>query len=137
MIVDTSAIMAVSLKEEGYSAILDAMLDGDGYFPSPVLLEYRRALWSHGEDVRRDGEDLLQHLLHAGNCVEGFSPLDAQTASIANVAYGKGNGDGGKLNFGDLMVYAVARRLDLPVLCTGRDFVSTDIAIHPASRTEF
>ena len=45
-----------------------------------------------------------------------------------------GNSKGGKLNLLDLMVYAVAKRTGRPILCTGRDFASTDADIHPASR---
>ncbi len=34
----------------------------------------------------------------------------------------------------DLMVYAIAKTPDLPILCTGTDFSATDARIHPASR---
>jgi ribonuclease VapC len=38
------------------------------------------------------------------------------------------------LNLLDLMVYAVAKERGMPLLCTGNDFATTDLAIHPASR---
>ncbi len=62
---------------------------------------------------------------------------DARHATIAAEAqrrYGKGNGQGGKLNLLDLMVYAVAKQRDEPLLFTGRDFTTTDVEVHPASR---
>lgn len=67
--------------------------------------------------------------------IEPFTAEDAEIAGEANRAHGKGNGKGGTLNLLDLMVYAMARRLAEPILCTGRDFAATGIDIHPASRT--
>ena len=58
----------------------------------------------------------------------------ARLSVEANIRYGSGNGKGGKLNLLDLMVYAAAKALDMPILCTGYDFMSTDAKIHPASR---
>lgn len=43
--------------------------------------------------------------------------------------------NGGVSNLFDLMVYAAAKDRDEPVLCTGRDYASTDVSIHPASRS--
>lgn len=68
-------------------------------------------------------------------------PWDAKHVAIAATAqplYGNGNGNGngrgGKLNFLDLMVYAVAKERGEPLLFTGRDFATTDVEVHPASR---
>jgi ribonuclease VapC len=52
----------------------------------------------------------------------------------AHRLHGLGNGRGGRLNMLDAMVYCGAKRLKRLILCTGRDFASTDAAIHPASR---
>lgn len=68
--------------------------------------------------------------------VHAFDADDAAVAAEANMAHGTGNGRGGSLNLLDLMVYAVARRLGLPILCTGRDFAATGIDLHPASRRD-
>ena len=38
------------------------------------------------------------------------------------------------LNLLDLMVYAVAKERGEPPLCTGNDFATTDLVMHPASR---
>lgn len=126
--------MAISLKEPGYTIILDVLLVGDRFLPAPVLLEYRRVLLGKGPNVQRDGEALLNELLSSGVAVEGFLPADGDAASKANVLHGKGNGRGGTLNFGDLMVFAIAQRLAMPILCTGRDFRKAGANLHPASR---
>ncbi len=61
---------------------------------------------------------------------------DAHLAEAANEAHGTGNHRGGTLNLLDLMVYGMAKRTGRPILCTGRDFAATGIAIHPASRID-
>ena len=63
--------------------------------------------------------------------------IDADLALAANdafAAYGKSTGHPAHLNFGDCLVYAVARRRDLPLLFKGDDFVHTDLTLHPASQ---
>lgn len=58
----------------------------------------------------------------------------ALAAVAGNERYGTGNGRGGKLNLLDLMVYGAAIETGLPILCTGKDFASTDALNHHASR---
>jgi ribonuclease VapC len=134
MIVDTSALMAIALREPAYERMLSAILEQDGRVPAPALVEFRRVIGRKGPTVRRDGEALLQELCAAALEVEPFGPEDAHIAGEANSEFGIGNQRGGTLNLLDLMVYAVAKRSGRPVLCTGRDFAATGIAIHPASR---
>jgi ribonuclease VapC len=43
------------------------------------------------------------------------------------VAFGKGMGHPTQLNFGDCFSYALAKSLDVPLLCKGGDFAKTDI----------
>ena len=126
--------MCISLKEEHYSTILGSLLDEPGLIPAPALVEFRRVVWRRDQPIRAAGEALLQELLAGGMKIEGFRPEDARAAKRADERYGSGNGQGGKLNLLDVMVYAVAKRLELPILCTGKDFAATDADIHPASR---
>lgn len=56
--------------------------------------------------------------------------IEAQPAASAVEAvgrYGKGSGHKAQLNFGDCLVYAVARHRDLPLLYVGDDFSHTDL----------
>jgi ribonuclease VapC len=69
-----------------------------------------------------------------GLSIVAFDRDHAEITATARELYGRGNGRGGRLNFGDLMVYAIAKSRAEPLLCTGRDFASTDREIHPASR---
>ncbi len=72
--------------------------------------------------------DLLDTLEEAGLDVIPYDRTHAAIAARAHAKYGKGCGADGFLNQLDLMVYSVAKDRDLPILFTGLDFTSTDIA---------
>ena len=66
-----------------------------------------------------------------------IAPIDAAVAEDATDAFarfGKGTGHPARLNFGDCLVYAVAKRRGLPLLFKGDDFGHTDLTRHPASQ---
>ncbi len=70
--------------------------------------------------------DLDRFLSEAGIAL---APVDDQTARIAlhaRIRFGRGFG-GGKLNFGDCFAYALAKKLDAPLLFVGDDFAATDV----------
>ena len=78
----------------------------------------------HGADGRRDLD-----LLIAKAQIE-LAPVDADQALVAREAfrqYGKGRHPAG-LNLGDCFVYALAKVLNQPLLCKGRDFIRTDLS---------
>lgn len=137
MIVDTSALIAITFAEDRWENISKALSRGRWFVPAPVLTEY--FLVSGGSrqstDTDRAGA-IVSALLTKGLQVIAFDGRHARRTQVARDAYGKGNGRGGTLNFGDLMVYAVAKDLDQPLLFTGRDFPTTDVLIHPASRID-
>lgn len=135
MIVDTSALVAVALGEPGEADLRRALLAGS-VLPAPAMLEFVRVMTKRGSRPAPAAEELLSNMLAAEMKVEPFTAEDATAANLANVEHGQGNGRGGTLNMLDLMVYAVAQRLGRPILCTGRDFAATGIAIHPASRLD-
>lgn len=135
MIIDTSALVAVARKEEQFESIFEAMFAEDAVIPSPVLVEFYRVTAFRGNRRDPNAVALISGLLAENVAVEDFSQNDAERAALANETFGSGNGRGGTLNMLDLMVYGIARRMNRPVLCTGRDFAATDIAIHPASRS--
>ena len=53
---------------------------------------------------------------------------DAALAREAHIRFGKGTGHPAQLNFGDCFAYALAKRLNVPLLFKGSDFSKTDIA---------
>lgn len=133
MIVDTSALIAIAAREDGADQLLAALQDG-GVVPAPVLLEFMRVATRGGARGAPAAEAFLRDMLRHELRVEPFTVGDAELSIRANRDHGRGNGRGGTLNLLDLMVYAVAKRLNLPILCTGGDYAVTGIAIHAASR---
>ena len=137
MIVDTSALIAITFAEDRWEDISKALSRGRWLVPATVLTEY--FLVSGGSrqptDTERAGA-IVNTLLAKGLEVIAFDDRHARRTQVARDAYGKGNGRGGMLNFGDLMVYAVAKERGEPLLFTGRDFPTTDVLIHPASRVD-
>lgn len=114
--------------------MFEALFNGRGLIPAPVIVEFRRvtALADNLPDPLIDR--LLVDLTAAGINVMAFDLASAEAAAAANPQHGAGNGEGGRLNMLDLMVYGVAKVTGLPILCTGKDFASTDAVLHPASR---
>ncbi len=135
MIADTSALVAVHLREDGWIRLRDALVEEETVIPAPVIVEFNLVTSLQGNDPDLDAAALLAELLSRSSRVSPFSSEDAALSPEAHRLHGRGNGLGGKLNMLDVMVYCMARRLGRPILCTGRDFASTDALIHPASRT--
>lgn len=134
MIVDTSALVAILLREAGADVLLDAIVEEGGLLPAPARVEYLRVASGERVGLGREALTLLEHFERLGLDTVPFTDEHADIASAANLRYGKGVGAGGSLNLLDLMVYAVAKERGEPLLCTGNDFAAKDLAIHPASR---
>ena len=136
MIVDTSALLAILLREPGAGMLLDAIVQDGGMLPSPARVEFLRVASGSRVGLGPEASILLDRFEQIGLSTVAFTDEHARIACEANQRYGKGNGRGGLLNLLDLMVYAVAKDRDLPLLFTGRDFGSTDVRVHRSSRTD-
>jgi ribonuclease VapC len=134
MIIDTSALVAVLVGEEGDNRLIDAIADERGGIPAPVCLEFLRVVSGPRFALRGEAEELLAKLDRHGCVTLAFTREHAGIAITAEPRYGTGNGNGGPLNLLDLMVYAVAKERGEPLLCTGKDFAATDLELHAASR---
>ena len=135
MIVDTSALVAIFLGEPDWQRLRSAIGSSRSAIPAPVLTELWLVTGGRGTDEVAGARLLVSSLVKSGVEIIGFDQHHADITVAARDLYGKGNGKGGALNFGDL-IYAVARQRNEPLLCTGRDFAATDLAIHPASRLD-
>jgi len=124
MVIDSSALVAILMKEPGWldlAKVLDdtprRMISAATLVETSMVLEARK-----GVEGARDLDALLQR---AG--VE-IVPVDAPQAQLARAAwrsFGKGNHPA-SLNYGDLFSYALAKVTGLPLLYKGRDFSRTD-----------
>jgi ribonuclease VapC len=127
VILDTSALVAMLLREEGWetlrSAVADEEIVGIG---APSLLE--TVLVISGRAGRDRSEDVERFIRDLGIVVIPFEEDHARAAANAFARFGKGRHPAA-LNFGDCMSYAVAKLAAQPLLCTGRDFAKTDLKL--------
>jgi ribonuclease VapC len=125
MIVDTSAIMALLLKEPEASAFGAALAEQPrAAISAATLVELCVVAEGRaGAAVWTEVEALL-----AGVGVE-VAPFTAGQAALAREGwrrFGKGRHPAG-LNFGDCFAYALARERGEPLLFKGEDFARTDV----------
>jgi ribonuclease VapC len=122
MIVDTSALIAILRKEQGYQSFIATLLKADRVrISAATLLESRMV--AHRDNGLAELAELLVTL-----DAEIIAVDQAQTdvAFQGFLRYGKGQHPAG-LNFGDCFSYALAKVYDEPLLFKGNDFPRTDI----------
>ena len=127
MILDSSAVVAIMMKEPGWEDLLARLVStphaGIG---APTLAETGIVLAARtGADPRGMLAGFLQEL---GISTVPFGEAHWRAAVEAYRRYGKGRHPAG-LNFGDCMTYAVARLAGRALLCTGSDFLQTDLDV--------
>jgi ribonuclease VapC len=127
LIVDSSAILAILLKEAGWERLVEKVagspVAGVG---TPTLVETGIVLASRvGTDARRI---LSLFLAESAIAPVPFGEAHCRKALEAHRRYGRGRHRAG-LNFGDCMSYATAKLAGQPLLCTGEDFAKTDLEL--------
>ena len=130
MIVDSSAVVAILLRQPGHEPLLDRLSEAPvAGIGAPTLAETGIVLAAR---LGIAGKGLLGRFLQEGGLtVVGFGVEHWAAAVDAFVRFGKGRHQAG-LNFGDCLTYAVARLADEPLLCLGDDFAMTDLELVPA-----
>jgi ribonuclease VapC len=126
MVIDTSALVAIALREPSRSALLDSIEAASIRLVSSVsVLETGMVLRARlGERSLRLLDRLLEEM---GIEIAAFDAAQARQAIAAFGRFGKGMGHRAQLNFGDCAVYALAKLEAQPVLATGNDFTATDL----------
>ncbi|PAX08717.1 type II toxin-antitoxin system VapC family toxin [Sphingomonas lenta] len=125
MILDTSAVFAVLLKEDGHAAFLDRMSDA-----SHLLMS--AGSWVELTAVAVRGRKIPPAALDKAAAELGVQvvPVTLEHAELARAAYrtyGRGTGHPASLNFGDCFAYALDKSTGEPLLFKGDDFAATDI----------
>ncbi|MGV8841546.1 MAG: type II toxin-antitoxin system VapC family toxin [Bauldia sp.] len=120
---DTSALVAIALEEDGYEPLLRAAT-APAMIGSPTLVELRLVLESKIADPNAFIASLLE--LSVLQAVP-FTVEMYRAATAAFERYGKGRGHAAQLNYGDCLAYAVAKTHGVPLLYKGGDFALTDI----------
>ena len=126
MIVDSSAVMAILLKEPERDEMIHRILVAGGarmsaasYVECAVVTDGRR-----DPVLSRRLDELLEDLEVT------IAPVTEEHARIARAAYrdfGRGSGHPAGLNFGDVFAYALAVGSGEPLLFKGDDFGHTDV----------
>ena len=125
MIVDTSAALAILLREPDAARFEEAIADAWPRRMSAVaLLEATMVI--EGRGGVGAGNDLDAFLARARVELVPVTAEQADTARHAWRRFGKGNHPAA-LNFGDCFAYALAAVTGEPLLFKGEDFALTDI----------
>jgi len=127
VILDTSAIIAIALKEPGFEELLGklakAQYTGVGV---PTLVETSIVLSAR---LRQDARGVLSRFIMEGSIATvPFGDAHFTAAVDAWLRYGKGR-HMASLNFGDCLSYATSALAGEPLLCVGNDFVHTDLSL--------
>ncbi|HCB03700.1 MAG TPA: type II toxin-antitoxin system VapC family toxin [Nocardioides sp.] len=122
MIVDASAVVAIIQSEPDATDLLALMRAADVlHMATPTALELTIAL---GRDQVERTRNILAEM---GIRLVDFTTEQQEVAQHAFARYGRGSGSKARLNFGDCIVYALAKVMDEPLLFKGDDFTHTDI----------
>ena len=125
--VDTSAIVAILRMESEEPRVRARLEAANGSVISTAnLLELQLVIAGKKSPIAwAEVEIVLEEYAIA---IRPFDELQLEVAREAAVKFGKGRHKAG-LNFGDCFAYALAKVEDVPLLCTGKDFAATDVAI--------
>lgn len=125
LVVDASALVAIGLDEPERATFTRVLLEADRAIATPVnLLEVGIVLSGRWPDFTpaKYGEWLEEY-----GVLESHD-VGVEAALAAFTRYGKGRHPA-RLNMGDCFAYALAKRLDAPLLFKGNDFPQTDIRL--------
>ncbi|HMD09981.1 MAG TPA: type II toxin-antitoxin system VapC family toxin [Candidatus Acidoferrum sp.] len=125
MIVDSSALLAILLREPGSDVFDEAIVAATAArISAPTFVEVSIVLESR---TGAQGVLLWESMLRESRiAIEPFTEEHAFLARQAFSDYGKGRHPAG-LNFGDCFSYALAKATGEPLLFKGDDFRKTDV----------
>lgn len=120
--VDTSALMAIILREQAAEACMAALQTEDDLVISAATVA-EALIVAARRNVRDEMERLIEGL---GFRIVDVTPATARRVAQAYETWGKGRHPA-SLNFGDCFSYDVARDHGGRLLYVGSDFAQTDI----------
>jgi ribonuclease VapC len=125
VVLDTSAIIAIELREPGYEALILKISNASVLMMgAPTVLETAMALSSR---LKREAlAEIMAFLSRARVEIVPFTAEHMRVAVSAHSRFGRGRHPA-QLNFGDCLCYATASIAAMPLLFTGGDFSRTDL----------
>lgn len=125
MVIDTSAVIAILLKEPDRRLLIDAIeADPVRLMSSLNVLEAALVIEARKREAGGRELDLLLHRSRID--IVAFSAEHVEVAKSAWRKYGKGNHPAA-LNLGDCCAYALSKFSGEPLLFKGLDFARTDV----------
>ena len=131
IVVDSSAVIAIFRQEHDAEDFARSIAtDDDPVMSAANLVETSIVLRGLKEIAPARAERWLDDFIEAaGIRIEPVTPDQANAARAAHLQFGKGTGHSAALNYGDCFAYALAKAMEVPLLCKGNDFRLTDIGI--------
>ncbi len=128
MIVDTSVVMAMLLREPEARVFVELMAQAPRRWLSAATYVELSAVVDGRRDAALSGA--LDAILASSRLeIADFTARQAHIARDAYQRFGRGSGHPARLNMGDCFAYALARDIGEPLLFKGRDFALTDIEL--------
>ena len=125
MIVDSSALLAIVLREPGYERVVQKLAEADAAAIGTATLA-ETGIVLHAK-LGNKAAGLLERMLDEFAVQEiPFGEIHWREAVEAYRKYGKGRHKA-NLNFGDCMTYATAKLAGSSLLYVGGDFDNTDL----------
>jgi len=125
LIIDTSAIVAILLREPEAADFIEALLDAPtSRMSAATFVEAAAVVDANRDPVLSARFDELVTEIE----VVPLTQDHVEAARQAYRDYGRGTGHPARLNLGDCFAYALARTSGEPLLFKGNDFVHTDLA---------
>jgi ribonuclease VapC len=127
VILDSSAIVAILLRQPNFERVLEQVAGADVVGAgTPTLAETGIVLEAR---VGRTGRTLLARFIQeSGLIAVPFGEAQWRTAVDAFARFGRGRHPAA-LNFGDCVAYATARLAGEPLLCLDHELAKTDLAL--------
>lgn len=126
-VVDSSAIMGVFENRPSAMAFKEAFKRCRRLHMSAGTLAELSILFRSRKG--KEGPTILDsYLADQRVAIEPFDNSDLAYFRMGCDLFGKGNGNRANLNYGDLFAFSLAKKLGLPILFEGLDFLETDLA---------
>jgi ribonuclease VapC len=122
IVVDTSALVAIILKEDDASLCRDVLRESETMLISAGTLA-EALIVAHDRGIHDEMAELVR-----GNALQVIDVTEERSGRVADAYRRWGRGfHPASLNFGDCFAYALAAEHDWPLLYVGNDFSQTDI----------
>jgi len=126
IVVDSSALLAISFKEPEHQTFNDIITGGERCVMSAVNAHETATILRLRLGTAAV-ERFWKYLTDMGIEIIPFDEAQVRAAAIAFDRYGKGINSKARLNLADCAAYALAKNLNVPILFKGNDFTQTDL----------